>query len=93
VERAAPDSLEVLAIIGTKVLLHPIQLSGIVAIESEDIMNGQAICKDCGNGTLNNAVNEQFVLVCDEQGNEFASCSQCGSTHIDGELSLDQDVL
>jgi len=49
-------------------------------------MNGQAICKDCGAGTLNNSITEVFVLVSDEDGNEFASCGQCGSTHIDGQL-------
>jgi hypothetical protein len=54
-------------------------------------MNGQAICKDCGNGTLNNAINEQFVL-CDfnDDGNEVAVCKQCGGQHIDGELYFEE---
>ena len=52
-------------------------------------MNGQAICKDCGNGTLDNEINERFMS-CDlnEDGNEVAVCKQCGSTHIDGELYM-----
>lgn len=49
-------------------------------------MDGQAICKDCGNGTLNNAINEQFVIVSDD--NEYAVCVRCGSNHIDGELYM-----
>jgi len=50
-------------------------------------MKGQAICKDCGNATLNNELSEQFVL-CDfnDNGNEVAVCKQCGGNHIDGEL-------
>jgi hypothetical protein len=55
-------------------------------------MNGQAICKDCGNGTLNNKINEQFVLACDDYDNEFAVCVRCGSNHIDGELYVRSDV-
>ena len=50
-------------------------------------MTGQAICKDCGNGTLNNELNEQFILVSDDD-NEFAVCVRCNSTHIDGELAV-----
>ncbi len=50
-------------------------------------MNGQAICKDCGNGTLNNAINEQFFLSIDERTEyETITCANCGSSHIDGEL-------
>jgi hypothetical protein len=50
-------------------------------------MEGQAICKDCGNGTLNNAINEQFILVSDD---DVAVCKRCGSPHIDGELYLEE---
>ena len=57
-------------------------------------MSGQAICKDCGNGTLNNEVNTKFELVSDDNDNEFVVCNRCGSSHIDGELYLDlQEVL
>lgn len=51
-------------------------------------MSGQAICKDCGNGTLNNAVNAQFEL-----GDDSAYCLRCGSSHIDGELYLDNSEV
>jgi len=43
---------------------------------------GQAICKDCGNGTLNNYLNEQFIL----NDDSYVVCKHCGSSHIDGEL-------
>jgi hypothetical protein len=47
-------------------------------------LKGQAVCKDCGNGTLSNEFNNQFEI------NDFnqAECVRCGSTHIDGELFL-----
>jgi hypothetical protein len=54
-------------------------------------MNGQAICKDCGNGTLNNLTNEQFELSGLERNgdyNEFVICKRCGSSHIDGQLEV-----
>ncbi len=47
------------------------------------MLNGYAVCKDCGNGTMNNRINNQFLLSGD---NETAVCGECGSTHIDGEL-------
>jgi hypothetical protein len=50
-------------------------------------MKGQAICKDCGNGTLNNELNEQFVQKYNERIKEwFVACRRCGSSHIDGQL-------
>jgi hypothetical protein len=50
-------------------------------------MKGQAICKDCGNGTLDNELNEQFILVIDEFTDDtVAVCKRCDSTHIDGQL-------
>jgi hypothetical protein len=57
----------------------------------ENVMNGQAICKDCGNGTLNNELNPQFGLA-DNLANEseVAVCLRCGSTHIDGELYMEE---
>ena len=56
------------------------------------MLKGQAICKDCGNGTLNNELNEQFVI-CDfnDDGNEVAVCRQCGGSHIDGELFVSEE--
>lgn len=47
-------------------------------------MNGYAVCKDCGNGTMNNMVNTQFEL-----DGDAAVCVRCGSTHVDGELYLE----
>lgn len=47
------------------------------------MLAGQAICKDCGNGTLNNLLNEQF--------DECAACLRCGSSHVDGDLFFDED--
>ena len=51
------------------------------------VLNGSAVCKDCGNGTLNNARNTQF-----EFDGERAHCVGCGGSHIDGELYLDSDA-
>ncbi len=41
-------------------------------------MNITAICKDCGNGTLNGRLNPQFEL---EDGTVFCLC--CYSCHVD----------
>lgn len=41
-------------------------------------MNITAICKDCGNGTLNGRLNPQFEL---ENGTVF--CLRCYSCHVD----------
>lgn len=43
------------------------------------------VCKDCGNGTLNNELNRAFVFNGDEgfAGEGVLACSQCGSTHLD----------
>ena len=49
------------------------------------MLAGYAVCKDCGNGTMNNAVVERF-LVDDTNG---VYCAQCGGSHIDGELYID----
>lgn len=45
----------------------------------------QGVCKDCGNGTLNNELNPAFDLRSDEasEGQEFLVCNRCGSTHLD----------
>ena len=41
-------------------------------------MNITAVCKDCGNGTLNGKSNPQFEL---EDGTVF--CLHCYSCHVD----------
>ena len=45
----------------------------------------QGICKDCGNGTLNNELNPAFEPNFDESGEYGTSliCVDCGSTHLD----------
>lgn len=47
------------------------------------MLAGQAICKDCGSGTLNNLLNTQFA--------EDGTCLSCGSSHVDGELFFEED--
>ena len=45
-----------------------------------------AICKDCGNGTLNNAATYSFRILggFDEfEDEEYIACKACGSTHVD----------
>ena len=46
------------------------------------MLAGHAVCKDCGNGTLNNLLNEQFL----DAGDDVVVCSFCGGYHVDGEL-------
>jgi hypothetical protein len=45
----------------------------------------QGVCKDCGNGTLNNNLNPAFNLDTDDDCDGFPvpSCNACGSTHLD----------
>ena len=50
-------------------------------------LNGYAVCKDCGTGTMNNRINNRFLLSGD---GETAVCGECGSTHIDGELYIEE---
>ena len=52
------------------------------------MLKGQAVCKDCGNGTLNNELNTQFEIV-EIHGYETAACVRCGRTHVDGELYVE----
>jgi hypothetical protein len=50
----------------------------------EDILTVQGVCKDCGNGTLNNDLNEQFVTVEVRYSDyEVLICKSCGSSHVD----------
>jgi hypothetical protein len=52
-----------------------------------DRVKGYGVCKDCGNGTLDNVINQQFDAIFDfESGDEVICCSECGSTHIDGQF-------
>jgi hypothetical protein len=39
----------------------------------------QGVCKDCGNGTLNNDLNPAFTFEADG----YVFCLNCGSTHLD----------
>jgi hypothetical protein len=45
----------------------------------------QGVCKDCGNGTLNNDLAPAFVLNGDEgfAGGDVLVCNRCGGTHLD----------
>jgi hypothetical protein len=44
----------------------------------EAVMNIIAICKDCGNGTLNGILNPQFILY-----DDVILCMNCSSSHVD----------
>ena len=46
----------------------------------------QGVCKDCGNGTLNNDLNPAFVEQADGDENQpynTYACRACSSTHLD----------
>lgn len=45
----------------------------------------QGICKDCGNGTLNNELNPAFEWTpdMDDLGDDFLVCTRCHSTHLE----------
>lgn len=43
----------------------------------------QGVCKDCGNGTLNNELNPAFDVDNEEGDGIIIVCNQCGSTHLD----------
>jgi len=46
----------------------------------------QGVCKDCGNGTLNNDLNPAFGEQADgneDQPYNTYACLRCGSTHLD----------
>ena len=42
----------------------------------------QGVCKDCGNGTLNNELNPAFAY-CERTDINVQYCLACGSTHLD----------
>ena len=52
-------------------------------VDRERMPTVQGVCKDCGNGTLNNELYTAFELHEDEEGNETLACKRCGSTHLD----------
>jgi hypothetical protein len=46
----------------------------------------QGVCKDCGNGTLNNELNPAFEEVNDlrySESDSYFRCMRCHSTHLD----------
>lgn len=43
----------------------------------------QGVCKDCGNGTLNNITNPAFEIQDGEYDYLVAHCLHCGSSHVD----------
>lgn len=46
--------------------------------------NSQGVCKDCGNGTLNNELNPAFDFVYDERNDvDVLVCINCGSSHVE----------
>jgi hypothetical protein len=48
----------------------------------ENDMNIIAICKDCGNGTLNGNLNPQFHVY-EGKYNDVILCNRCDSSHVD----------
>jgi hypothetical protein len=54
-------------------------------LDDEDETILQGVCKDCGNGTLNNTLNRAFCFNGDEgyAGHGVLACVVCGSTHLD----------
>jgi hypothetical protein len=43
----------------------------------------QGVCKDCGNGTLNNDLNSAFEVIEQDNGQQNFYCLSCGSNHLD----------
>lgn len=55
-----------------------------VLLEDDTWATLQGVCKDCNNGTLNNALNPAFeLLASDGCDDEELRCISCGSTHLD----------
>lgn len=51
-------------------------------VDRERMPTMQGVCKDCGNGTLNNELNPAFqYFEMDDQA--YLQCKRCGSTHVD----------
>jgi hypothetical protein len=49
-----------------------------------------AICKDCGNGTLNGKTNPQFHMY-EGRYNDVVVCNRCDSSHVDVVSTGDAD--
>ena len=49
----------------------------------KDTVSLQGICKDCGNGTLNNELNPAFEIQDGEYDYAVAHCLRCGSYHVE----------
>lgn len=52
-------------------------------------LNFAAICRECGNGTLNNRVIPNFLVVTgydQYEGMEYIVCKVCDSTHVNVEV-------
>jgi len=45
--------------------------------------NLQGVCKDCGNGTLNNKLNPAFDVEGNYDHPDSVVCNRCGSAHLD----------
>ena len=53
-------------------------------VDRERMPSVQGVCRDCGNGTLNNELNPAFVLFEEEDGDRsMYTCNNCGSLHLD----------
>jgi hypothetical protein len=51
---------------------------------NEAVSDSQGVCKDCGNGTLNNELNPAFEFVYNERNDtDVLVCLACGSSHLD----------
>jgi hypothetical protein len=61
--------------------------SNFVDLNTEDkTPNVQGVCKDCGNGTLNNHLNPAFNVDYGQYDGDVelvVTCIQCGSEHVD----------
>ena len=53
------------------------------------MLSGYAMCKDCGNGTMNNRINTQFGFTSEGA----VVCGMCMGSHIDGELYEEFDEV
>jgi len=47
--------------------------------EDDNRLDCQGVCKDCGNGTLNNRLNTAFYI----NEDNAVQCIRCDSTHVD----------
>ena len=54
-------------------------------VDTDSTFVVQGVCKDCGNGTLNNELNPAFDVYeyLDGEGGMQLTCNRCGSSHVD----------